>query len=454
MQRMMHLVGYVMLPTGMSSGMWRHEFSQTNFLDRELYEGIARTLEQGCFDMMFMPDVLAVPDSLDGSYGPTLQYGAQGALQLDSAMAMVAAASATKYIGLGTTISTTYFPPFQIARAIGTLDHLSGGRAAWNIVTSAMTASAKNFGGDPLPSHSDRYDRGDEVVDAVRRLLSSWEPDALVLDKPNALFADPERIHSVDFEGRQVRVRGPLTFPPSPQGLPVMMQAGASARGLEFAARWGEVIFIMAHTAEDMRSMRATIRSRAAELGRDPEGILVLPAVQAIVGETRSIARERQQYINELVPLPAGLAVLSSHAGVNLSQFDLATPLADVIDALGAPGSVGSIDLLRSSLNAGVSTLGEAARRYGASELTPQFVGVASDIADEMEELITSEACDGFVLTPTELPGSYEQFVRSVVPELQRRGLLRRRYSGSTLRHHLGLPCPQLDPCHSRRDEA
>lgn len=433
-RRQMRLVAYLKAgPTCHHHGGWRHPEAELGFLDPSWYERTATTLEQGCFDALFFADVLGLYDYYNGSFAT--QIGKGGALSLLDPLPILAMmARATRHIGLGATLSTTFHHPYQIARTLGTLDILSGGRMAWNIVTSASHLEAKNFGMDAIPGREERYARAHEAVEACLRLWESWDADALILDRAEGRFADPDKVHYAHYEGRHIRSRGPLTVPRSPQGHPVLMQAGSSGPGLEFAARWAELVFTLQHTPEDMRRFRSATRDRVALNGRDPDGCAVLPSVDPIIGETESIAREKQDYVNSLVDAELGMALTSSHIGTDLSRFSPDRPVED----LDLPeGSRGSFDVILQGTRAGGLSLGEAARRFATSELAPQVVGTPESVADQLEAMFTSEACDGFILTPTVSPGTWEQFTRAVVPILQRRGLLRRGYTASTLRGHL-----------------
>jgi FMN-dependent oxidoreductase (nitrilotriacetate monooxygenase family) len=311
---------------------------------------------------------------------------------------------------------------------------MSGGRVAWNVVASHGHLEAQNFGIAELPPRDTRYDFADEVVEAVCRLWESWDEDALVLDKQAGIYADPDKVHYVNYEGRWIRTRGPLTVPRSPQGRPVIMQAGSSSRGRDFAARWGELVFTLQHSKADMQAFYQDLKGRVVAQGRAAEDCLILPSIDVIIGETDAIARDRQAYVNDLVQTEVGLAQMSGHIGVDLSGYPADQPLADMqLEA----GSRGSLDVILQGTQAQGLTLGEAARRFATSELCPQIVGSPETVADALQELFEARACDGFILTPTLMPGMFEQFCRAVVPVLQKRGLFRRDYSGTTLRAHL-----------------
>jgi FMN-dependent oxidoreductase (nitrilotriacetate monooxygenase family) len=430
----MRLVAFLKAgPTCHHHGGWRHPEADNGFLEPEWYEHTARILERGCFDCLFFADVLGLYDYYNASYATIVGRG--GALSLlDPLPVLAMMARVTRHIGLGATLSTSFHSPYQIARTLGTLDILSGGRMAWNVVTSASNLEARNFGLDAIPGREERYTRAQEVVEACMNLWESWQDGALIVDKEKGVFADPSRVQYTNYAGRYVRTRGPLTVPRSPQGHPVIMQAGSSGPGRDFAARWAEMIFTLQHTAEDMRCFRNSMRERIAALGRDPDGCAILPSVDPIIGETESIAREKQEYVNSLVDAELAMALTSSHIGTDLSRFPVDQPVADL--ALDE-GSRGSFDVILQGTRAHGLTLGEAAQRYATSELAPQLVGTPERVADQMEAMFEGEACDGFILTPTVSPGTWEQFTRAVVPILQRRGLLRSRYDGTTLRENL-----------------
>jgi FMN-dependent oxidoreductase (nitrilotriacetate monooxygenase family) len=270
----MHLAAFVSAgPVSGSHGGWRYPGADCDITSLAYYTRLARTLEDGCFDFVFMADILAVPDRLNDSMNSQLRYGALGALRLDPMIVLAAMCGATSHVGLACTISTTYFEPFAVARAMATLDHLSGGRAAWNIVTSFQDSEAQNFGRAQQFARDQRYDRADEFVEVVTKLWDSWDDDALVRDPLAPLFADPAKVHRINHDGRWFKVRGPLNVSRSPQGRPVFLQAGASDRGREFAARWAEIVFVTHSAPEPAAAFRQDLRARAERYGRRPEDI-------------------------------------------------------------------------------------------------------------------------------------------------------------------------------------
>jgi FMN-dependent oxidoreductase (nitrilotriacetate monooxygenase family) len=390
-------------------------------------------LELGKFDSLFFADILGLYDLYGGSFATILRRGGQMGL-LDPIPLLSIMSRATTRIGLGATLSSTFYPPYHIARSLGTLDLMSRGRVAWNVVASHGHLEAQNYGLDQLPARDTRYDYADEVVEAVCKLWESWDADALVLDKQRGVYADPDKVHYANYQGKWIKTRGPLTVPRSPQGRPVIMQAGSSPRGRDFAARWGELVFTLQHSKADMQTFYQDLQARVVAQGRAPEDCLILPSIDVIIGETDAIARERQAFVNDLVQTDVGLAQMSGHIGVDLSRYPSDQPLADMQMET---GSRGSLDVILQATEAHGLTLGEAARRYATSELCPQIVGSPETVADQLQDLFEARACDGFILTPTLMPGMFEQFVRAVVPLLQARGIFRNDYTGTTLREHL-----------------
>nr|WP_246518821.1 LLM class flavin-dependent oxidoreductase [Ancylobacter lacus] len=431
----MHFIGFCIAgPNWHHNGSWRHDESDAlDALNPARYENIARILESGKFDGLFFVDVLTLYDSFGQNFRANIRQPGQ-MFMLEPVQLLAAMARVTTHLGLAATMSTAFYHPFHIARTFATLDHISGGRAAWNIVTSANDREAQNFGLDRLMERGLRYDHAEEVLEACHALWNSWDEDALILDRENAIYADPDKVHYVDFEGRWVKTRGPLQTPRSPQGSPVLMQAGSSERGREFAARWGEVLFTLQHDKADMQAFHADIKARMQKYGRPPEHCAVLPAIDIVVGETESIAREKAEYLNSLVSPELGVAEIANHTGVDLSGYPLDEPLKDMEIT---QGSRGVFDVILRGSQSKNLTLRDAGRHYAISELTPQLVGTPQTIADRMQDLFESEACDGFVIVPSLTPSGYVQFVKSVVPELQRRGLYRTDYTGRTFRENL-----------------
>jgi FMN-dependent oxidoreductase (nitrilotriacetate monooxygenase family) len=442
-KRQMSLVGFMQAgSTTVYAGSWRHPATEHGFLDAGYYQKLGRTLEQGCFDLMFFDDRLAMPGIHGGSVADAVRLGARP-VKLDLSVVLGAVAAATRSIGLGATYSTTYYAPFHVARTFATLDHLSGGRAAWNVVTSVNDSEAQNYGFKEVVGHDERYDRADEFLEATTGLWDTWEDDALVLDREAGLFADPAKVHELHHDGKYFSVRGPLTVPRSPQGRPVLLQAGSSGRGRDFAARWAELIFTGDPGLAVATAHYADQKERIGAAGRDPDAVKMLPMAYTVVGESRAHAEEREHlFLHDLVDPQASLTLLSELMNFDFSGFALDAPITDeLIES--ASGIRGLVQNLRSHIGGDI-TLADLAGHRATLLQGPRFVGTGPEVADQMQEWVEAGACDGFVVAATHSPGAYEDVVRLVVPELQRRGAFRERYTGSTLREHLGLPRPEV----------
>jgi FMN-dependent oxidoreductase (nitrilotriacetate monooxygenase family) len=316
-----------------------------------------------------------------------------------------------------------------------------GGRAAWNVVTSLNDSEAANLGREAHPEHDIRYDRADEFMEAVLGHWDTWEDDAIVLDRARGIFGDPAKVHRLDHRGPWFRTRGPFTVPSTPQGRPVIIQAGQSGRGRRFAARWGELIFTIFPDRESARAAYRAFKDDVARAGRDPRAVTLTPAVYCVVGETRTAAEDKAAYIEGLAhPLDA-LVLLSEVLNFDFARRGLDEPFTDA-DLTAISGMQALRDrVVRASgkTNPTPRDFIEVSGRGTVREL-PRFVGTPDAVADGLEEWFTTEACDGFVVAATHMPGAYDDFVRLVVPELQRRGLFHREYAGTTLRGNLGLP--------------
>jgi FMN-dependent oxidoreductase (nitrilotriacetate monooxygenase family) len=431
-QRQMHFIAYLKTgPTALHVGGWRHpEATLDDILSPERYQHIARVLEAAKFDGCFFADLFGLYDLHQGSHEAYVRRGGQISY-LDPTVVLPVMAAVTRHLGLGATLSTSFHTAYHLARWLGSLDAMSGGRVAWNVVTSATDLEARNAGMDELPPRELRYDRADEVLEACFALWNSWDADALVRDKAAGIMSDPAKVHYANYEGRWIRTRGPLSIPRSPQGRPVIMQAGSSDRGREFAARWAEAIFTIQRGEAEMREFYDDIKTRVAERGRRPEECAILPAVSVVLGETASIAQERADYLNSLIDPELSLAASSSNLGADLTKLDQGRTLAEL---QGNQGMQGSADVLAQTMKAEGLTFQQAAVKRTEGK---EIVGTASDVADRLEAIFAAGVCDGFVLTPSMFPGMFEQFCRSVVPELQRRGLFRTEYGGRTLRENL-----------------
>ena len=422
---------------------WRHPATEMRFLTPDYYQHIARTLEAGKFHLAFIDDRLAMPSQYGESFAEAVQHGIR-VVKLDLIPVVTAMALATRYLGVGATYSTTYYAPFHIARLFSTLDHFSGGRAAWNVVTSLNDAEAQNFGLDKHVAHDARYDQADEFMQVVYGLWDTWEAEALVLDRAQGTFADPARVHRLNYQGRWWQAQGLLTVPRSPQGYPVIIQAGQSSRGREFAARWGELIFVICPTLETGQAVYADIKAHAARYGRPPDTIKIAPAVYIVVAETEAMAHEKLAYIESLAQPIDALVLLSEVLNYDFARHALDDPLsaADLAAMSGIRSFVDRVVQLSGKANPTVRDFLHYTGR-GTLQEFPRFVGTPRQVVDQMEAWFTGQACDGFVIAATHMPGAYEDVVRLVVPELQRRKLFHTTYAGQMLRENLGLPCPQ-----------
>jgi len=424
-------------PVSGHHGGWRYPSADRDMVSAVYYRDIAQALERACFDLMFVADIMAVPNRLEGSMDSQLRYGALGALRLDPVVVLSIISAHTQHLGLGATISTSYTEPFNLARSLATLDHLSGGRVAWNIVTSFQDAEARNFGLTDQLSREERYDRADEYMDVVCKLWDSWKDGALVLDPVAPMFADPSKVSAIDHKGRWFNVAGPLNVSRGPQGRPVFIQAGASERGRDFAARWAEIVFVTHASLESGIEFYRDMKRRAVGFGRDPDTMKILPGVSPVVGETRAIADEKKALLDSLADPKAGLSTLAYHLDIDLAQY----PQNEVLPAMDVPGVQGHYKEVAELTQKQGLTLAQVGQRYGSGS-GRGTTGTAQEVADRLEQWFTAGACDGFMIQAPYQPGGVEDFARLVVPELQKRGLFRTEYAGMTLRDNLGLPRP------------
>jgi FMN-dependent oxidoreductase (nitrilotriacetate monooxygenase family) len=433
MPRRMHFAQYLMHgPTYHSLAMWRHPRTDASYDWRrpELYQHIARVCEQGRLDMVFFADFNYIFDRYRDSPDMALRYAAQTPMH-DPVPLLSWMAAATTRIGLATTFSVSQHHPFYVARLFATLDHLTRGRVGWNIVTFANRHQTTV--GSPEPAgHDERYERAEEFVGICHRLWESWGDDALVMDREAGVFADPTRIHRFRHDGRFFRAAGPLHVTPSPQRRPVIIQAGASGRGRDFAAKHAEVIFAIQPFVEGATAYYGDVKRRMVELGRRPADCKILWGVQIFVAETAAAARDKQELHNSLVPLEGAVAHLSGALDTDLSGLPLDAP----VKPFEATRSQGVVDMYTRVAGREL-TLREMAMRHGQSVGFPQLVGTPAQVVDQLEDYYERAGGDGFMLTMAYAPGAVEEFVAMVVPELQRRGRLRRDYRGATLREIL-----------------
>jgi FMN-dependent oxidoreductase (nitrilotriacetate monooxygenase family) len=351
---------------------------------------------------------------------------------------------ATSHIGLIATASTTYNEPYNLARRFASVDHVSGGRAGWNIVTTAEAASAQNFGLDDRPSHRERYRRAAEFVDVSIRLWDSWEDDAEVGDKAAGIYADVERIHPVEYEGHYFRVRGPLNVPRSPQGRPLLVQAGSSEDGREFAARYAEAVFTAQQTLQDGQEFYADMKQRARRLGRHPDEIKILPGIVPVIGSTEAEARALDEELEQLIVPEHGLAQLARVLEVPSESLELDRRLpAEVFTRPAAvEGAQSRYQLIADLAQRESLTVRQLIGRLGGGRGHRTFAGTPEQVAATIGEWFDTGAADGFNIMPAALPAGLEAFVEHVIPIFRRRGLFRTEYTGRTLRDHYGIRRP------------
>jgi FMN-dependent oxidoreductase (nitrilotriacetate monooxygenase family) len=434
MSRCLHL-GAFMRPVSIHTGAWRYPgaFADANFNVAHL-KRFAQTLERGKFDAFFMADHLAVLNMSREALKRSHTVTSFEPFTLLSALAAV-----TERIGLVATGSTTFDEPYHIARRFASLDHLSGGRAGWNIVTTSNPDAALNFGLEDHVEHGERYRRAREFYDVVTGLWDSWADDAFIRDVDRGLYFDPDKLHVLDHKGEYFSVRGPLNIARPVQGWPVIVQAGASDAGRQLAAETAEVVFAGVGSLADGRRLYADVKGRMAKLGRPRDHMKILPGAFVVVGETLAEAREKRARLDSLVHYDSAIASLSVALGHDASSFDPDGPLPEIPESNASKsGRERAIALAeREQL-----TVRQLAQRLGGFAGLA-MVGTPEMIADEMEEWLASEGSDGFNVMFPYLPGGLDDFVDRVVPELQRRGIFRREYEGATLRENLGLPRPE-----------
>ena len=438
MTKQMKLAAYFN-PTGHHVASWRHPRAQADaHVSIEHYVDAARKAEAAKFDMIFLADANASRNAHVDAISRSVQFIAHfEPLTLLSALAM-----ATSRIGLTATASTTYQEPYHLARKFASLDHISHGRAGWNLVTSTQPAEAANFGRDGVPAHKARYSRAREFAQTVQGLWDSWDDDAFVRDVQAGLYFDPAKRHELNHVGEHFRVRGPLNVARPPQGYPVMVQAGASDQGRELAAEFAEAIFSPHLNIPDAKAYYDDVKSRMGAYGRERDHLKILPGLSVVVAESDDKAAEDFNLLQSLIHPMVGREILSTMlGGMDLSPYPLDEPLPDSLPPTnGSKGHYESIVAMARRENLTIRQLG--ARCAGARGKNA-IHGGPKKVADYMEEWFVAGACDGFCVMPPYMPGQHDDFCRLVVPELQKRGIFRTEYEGATLRENLGLPRPK-----------
>jgi N-acetyl-S-(2-succino)cysteine monooxygenase len=428
MSKTMHL-GMILLGTGSHVAGWRLPEAQFGSQNLGLINRIVQKAEAGRLDFVFFAD--AVNTGLDAHPGMMLRFEP---LTLLAALSMT-----TSHIGLVATVSTTYSEPYNIARAFASIDHLSNGRAGWNVVTGSSPDAAANFSSDKHPPHEERYAIAEEYVEVAKGLWDSWEDGALVGDKASGTFVDGSKMHELNHVGAHFSVKGPLNITRPPQGYPVIFQAGASDRGLEFAGTTAEVVFAAQQIQEEAIAFGNKLRDKAVAAGRSRDAIKVVCGVSPIIGKTEEEAKAKVAELAGLVDTKAAMRVLSDRLGHDMSQFPLDEPLPDLPPSGMMQGHAIQLTSIARRKN---MTLRELRDYTAVSSGHRLLIGTAEQIADDLESWFRSGAADGFAIMSSYLPGPPEQFVDEVVPILVKRGLFRAEYEGTTLRDHLGIARP------------
>jgi FMN-dependent oxidoreductase (nitrilotriacetate monooxygenase family) len=416
---------------------WRHPESRDDSMSADYYQEIGRILEAGKFHMAFFDDRLAMPDRYGNDHAHTVEYGIR-CVKMDPIVVLTAMGMATEKLGLASTASTTYFEPFDVARRFATLDLMTGGRAAWNVVTSVNDGEALNMGKEEHLKHDLRYDRADEFMEVVLGHWDTWQDGALIIDKKSGRYANPAKVKRLDYEGQFFKSRGPFTVPRSPQGHPVIVQAGTSGRGQRFAGRWAEVIFTPFFDLAMAKQGYAAIRNEAAKAGRDPDQMFLCNLTSPICAATKSEAEDKMAQIEKQWLEIDALSLLAEGLNFDFGAKPIDEPLTTE-ELQGMQGMLGLREIvLKNSGKTNPSTR-DFVTHSGRGKPHDSLVGGPKEVADRFEELFVNRGCDGFVVAANYVPGSYADFVKYVVPELQRRGLFHRDYAGKTLRENLGL---------------
>ena len=433
MTKQLHL-GAVMRPVAIHPAWWRYPgaYPDANFNLQHLVRFI-QTLEQARFDAFFMADHLAVLNMPVQALRRSATVSSFEPMTLLSALAMV-----TERIGLVATASTTFDQPYHVARRFASLDHISNGRAGWNVVTTANPDAALNFGLTDHVEHDERYRRAREFHTVVTGLWDSWADDAWLRDQASGVFFDPDKMHVLNHKGEHLSVRGPLNIARPIQGWPVIVQAGASEAGRQFAAETAEVVFGSSRTIENARDFYKDIKARVTAAGRSADHCKILPGALVTVGRTREEAQDKKALLDSLVHPESGIPNLSIGLGVDASAFDLDAPLPDIPPSNQSQSQRDTLVALARRENLTVRQLAQSMGGFGGLEM----VGTAGEIADTMQTWLETGAADGFnIMFPT-VPAGLDDFVELVIPELRRRGIFREEYEGTTLREHFGLPRP------------
>lgn len=426
--RQMHL-GVFVLGTGNHMAGWRMDGAFTSHMELPAMQEIARIAERGKFDLVFISDSMV----MDPTDHPSFMC------RFEPATLITALAGCTTHVGLGATVSTSFSEPFNVARIFGSIDHISGGRAAWNVVTSSNARAALNFNLDEHIEHELRYERANEFVDVVRGLWDCWDDGAIVADRATGHYIDDGRVRPLNHQGRFFKVRGPINMARAPQGHPVIIQAGGSPSGLDLAARTADVVFSVVQELAPAKAAYADLKGRMAKYGRPPEALAVLPGVMTIIGNSDAEARETLVKLQSWITTSNALTLVTSRIGYDVSGHPLDGPVPPPPPRL---NSQTFASVLYEMAKREKMTLRDLFNLTAAARGHWVLCGTPITIADTLEQWFVEGAADGFNMLPAWFPGGFTDFVDRVVPELQRRGLFRREYQGTMLRDHFGLPRP------------
>jgi FMN-dependent oxidoreductase (nitrilotriacetate monooxygenase family) len=424
-------------PQGDNRMSWRYPSapSGSEIFHLDYYRRLASAAEKACLDAIFLADHVAIWDS----YASNVTSYANA--RLEPLTLLSALSTVTSHIGLICTGSASYTEPYNLARMFASLDHLSGGRAGWNVVTSGMNEEASNYGRDGSIEHSTRYQRAGEFLDVAKKLWDSWEDGAILIDKQSGIFADKRRVHRLNHEGPFFKVRGPLNVPRPPQGHPIIVQAGSSGDGKNLAAKYADLNFALLRNIDEGKAYRSDFNQRLALFGRTPEALRILPGILPVVASSDDEVREVERQLDRLIPEQVAIDLVSSWVGMDLSGSPLDGPIPALPEEAHFDGQRTNLAKIKQYKSEG-RTLREVARIVGNFGSAPTFSGTPKQIADSMEAWFHAGACDGFNLMFPTIPDQWLKFVQEVVPILQEKELVPREYGKGTFRDRLGLPKP------------
>lgn len=436
-KRQMHLGAFFQTFLGHHLAAWRYpETKSEEVTSLSLYKEIAELSEKGKFDLLFLADVLAHNEE-DIAYTPQIR--------LEATAVMAALASVTNKIGLVATLSTTFNHPFNVARKFATIDHMSGGRAAWNVVTTAHDHEAENFGLTKQLKHSLRYEQGAEFVEVTKKLWDSWEDDTLLINRETGQFLDASKIHPIHHNGKFYQVKGPINIPRPPQGHPVIVTASASEDGRAFAAKHADILFTIApSTIAEAKLEYDVMKQKVAGYGRDPKQFAIMPGIVPFVGKTKQEAQEKFEHFQDLILPELGIGWLSRYVEHDLSQYAPDDYLPELKNIDQVNGEKGRFELLADLARKENLTIRQLANYFVQSQGHLFVVDSGEAVAAKLSEWFLNGACDGFNVKFPYFPGGVKDFVDYTIPELQNRGVFRTEYEGNTLRKHLGLDFPKV----------